>query len=430
MSVSFDVRVWELRKVKRQNRAVRYEVRWTVDGFEKSKSFQHKAQADSFRAMLLSAAKNGDAFDPSTGQPAGTVRGAGPSCFEVAVEMVAAKWPTAAAKSRSTEVDNLAYLLCALVKRPGAASVRLSARSNLAPGSTPTPSESNDLRWLAGASVPISEVDAELVRKTLEAVSKRQDGKPLSASVQSQRRTYLSGLMAFAVEKKYISENPVAQVKAKRAGKVTVRPVTPLEVGDLVTARRIINAMDDGVYKDFVLTVLLAGVRPSEAAALQVSECVLPDKGWGELRLSKSAAAAGRAWTDSGEHRDERGLKHRAAGDTRTVPIPPELVSVLRKRVEGVTGLVFQTAGRPISDVTCSRRWKEARESVLQDDGTLARIYSLRHLAASTWLNAGVPVVEVASRLGHSPAVCLTVYAHVIVSERGRWNSVIESAIA
>lgn len=278
--------------------------------------------------------------------------------------------------------------------------------------------------------MPISELDADLVRKTLEAVSKRQDGQPLSASVQSQRRTYLSGLMAFAVERKYVSENPVSQVKAKRNGKATVRPVTPLEVGDLVTARKIIAEMPDGVYKDFVLTVLLAGVRPSEAAALQVSECVLPETGWGELRLSKSAAASGKAWTDSGENRDERGLKHRAAGDTRTVPIPPELVEVLRVRVVGGKGLVFQTDGRPISDVTCSRRWKEARDSVLDDDGTLGRIYSLRHLAASTCLNAGVPVVEVAGRLGHSPAVCLNVYAHVIVSERGRWNSVIESAIS
>lgn len=79
MKTSFDVRVWELRKVKRPGPVVRYEVRWIVDAVEKSKSFQHKAPADSFRAMLLSAAKNGDAFDSATGQPAGTVRGAGPS---------------------------------------------------------------------------------------------------------------------------------------------------------------------------------------------------------------------------------------------------------------------------------------------------------------------------------------------------------------
>ena len=72
--------------------------------------------------------------------------------------------------------------------------------------------------------------------------------------------------MAFAVERKYVSANPVSQVKAKRNGKVTVRPVTPLAVGDLVTARKIIMEMPDGVYKDFVLTVLLAGVATIDSS--------------------------------------------------------------------------------------------------------------------------------------------------------------------
>jgi hypothetical protein len=30
----------------------------------------------------------------------------------------------------------------------------------------------------------------------------------------------------------------------------------------------------------------------------------------------------GRAWTDEGTARQERGLKHRAANETRTIPIP------------------------------------------------------------------------------------------------------------
>jgi hypothetical protein len=39
------------------------------------------------------------------------------------------------------------------------------------------------------------------------------------------------------------------------------------------------------------------------------------------------------SWTD-GSARPERGLKHRAAHETRTIPIPPELVRLLRAHIK------------------------------------------------------------------------------------------------
>ena len=48
----------------------------------------------------------------------------------------------------------------------------------------------------------------------------------------------------------------------------------------------------------------------------------LPRTGWGRIVLSASASRAGRAWTDEGTARQERGLKHRADNETRTIPIP------------------------------------------------------------------------------------------------------------
>ena len=41
----------------------------------------------------------------------------------------------------------------------------------------------------------------------------------------------------------------------------------------------------------------------------------------------------------------------------------------------------------------------------------------LRHACVSTWLNAGVPPVQVAEWAGHSVAVLLTVYAKSIVGQ-------------
>jgi hypothetical protein len=63
---------------------------------------------------------------------------------------------------------------------------------------------------------------------------------------------------------------------------------------------------------------------------LRESDLHLPKTGWGRIVLAASASRADTAWTDHGTARQERGLKHRAAHETRTIPVPPELVKLLR----------------------------------------------------------------------------------------------------
>jgi hypothetical protein len=75
--------------------------------------------------------------------------------------------------------------------------------------------------------------------------------------------------------------------------------------------------------------------------------------------LAASASRAGTAWTDDSTARQERGLKRRADNETRTMPIPPELVRLLRAHIKryGTTpdGRILQTA----------------RGGILQDSGSL-----------------------------------------------------------
>jgi integrase len=81
---------------------------------------------------------------------------------------------------------------------------------------------------------------------------------------------------------------------------------------------------------------------------LREGDLHLPKKGWGRIVLAASASRAGTAWTGDGTARQERGLKHRADNETRTIPIPPELVRLLRAHIKryGTTpdGRIFQTA--------------------------------------------------------------------------------------
>jgi integrase len=120
--------------------------------------------------------------------------------------------------------------------------------------------------------------------------------------------------------------------------------------------------------------------------------------GRGRIVLAASASRAGRSWTDHGTARQERGLKHRAAHEKRTIPIPPDLVKLLRAHIRryGTTpdGRVFQTArGGIIQDSAYSAVWAEARKEALtpaQYRPPLGRRpYDLRHAVMSLWLNSG-----------------------------------------
>jgi integrase len=130
-------------------------------------------------------------------------------------------------------------------------------------------------------------------------------------------------------------------------------------------------------------------VTRSTRAELREDDLHLPRTGWGRIVLSASASRAGRAWTDEGTVRQERGLKHRADNETRTIPIPPVLVRLLRAHIKrfGTTldGRIFQTArGGILQDSGYNEVWTEAALTPAQQRSPLARRpYDLRATPAS-----------------------------------------------
>ena len=191
----------------------------------------------------------------------------------------------------------------------------------------------------------------------------------------------------------------------------------------------------------FFACLYYAALRPSEEAPLREADLLYPrleEGGWGVIVLAASASRAGTAWTDDGTARQERGLKHRADNETRTIPIPPELVRLLRAHIKryGTTpdGRIFQTArGGIIQDSAYSAVWAEARQAALTEAQFRSplgrRPYDLRHAAVSLWLNSGVPATEVARRAGHGVAVLLKIYAHCIDGQADAANQRITDAL-
>ena len=182
-----------------------------------------------------------------------------------------------------------------------------------------------------------------------------------------------------------------------------------------------------------------SGLRPEEAVSLRVQDVKIPQLGtdgntqrdelddlWGELHLQSASPDAGKQWTDDGTDRDHRGLKHRAEGESRTVPCPPALVTLLREHLDRFGGtadgpLFRGVQGRPIATITYRRAWNRARETALTAESYRSplarRPYDLRHACLSTWPNGGVAPTQVAEWAGHSAEVLLRVYAKCLAGQ-------------
>jgi len=343
-----DVRFWDVRR-NRSSRSTSYAVRWVVAGRQFSRTRATKALAESFLSELRQAAKRGEAFDTSEGLPL-SMRQAkhATSWFAFVLAYVDMKWPRAAAKTRDSMTDALTTVTAALVDdRPGQPDpliVRRALRQYaLVPAARklPRPAEiAAALDWLERASLPVPELEKPRnVRTALDALTIRLDGKAAAATTIRRKRAVFYNVLDYAAELEELSANPLDRVKWKppKVAEVVDRRVVvnPGQARELLTAVTYVGRPWRGRHlRAFFACMYFAALRPGEVKALRKDGCYLPASGWGRLTLSSSRPQSNRRWTDSGEGYDDRGLKHRADDDTRPVPIPPELVMILREHIE------------------------------------------------------------------------------------------------
>ncbi len=156
------------------------------------------------------------------------------------------------------------------------------------------------------------------------------------------------------------------------------------------------------------------------------------------MTLARSEPEAGTAWTDDGAPNEVRGLKWRARKDVRAVPIPPVLVRLVSLHIKryglGPDGRLFRTAtGGRYTQTAYNKVWAEARRYALPPTSSASslgrRPYDLRHGGVTLWLNAGVPIPEVARRAGHSADVLLRIYAGCMDSQTDAANGKILASL-
>jgi integrase len=307
----------------------------------------------------------------------------------------------------------------------------------------PPPQIAAALLWAEAASPPVAGLeDTATVRLALAACARNLSGTAAAGSTQRRKRSVFYNALGYAVEQGHLASNPVDRIQWTApavAASVDRRVVvSPAQARSLLAAVR--GHSDRGQHLEaFFGCLYYAALRPSEAVMLREADLHLPKQGWGRIVLTASASRAGTAWTDHGTARQERGLKHRAGNETRTIPIPPDLVRLLRAHIKrhGITldGRIFQTArGGLLQDSGYNEVWTRAREQALtpaQQRSPLGRRpYDLRHAAVSLWLNSGVPATEVARRAGHGVAVLLKIYAHCIDGQADAANQRIAGALS
>jgi integrase len=227
-------------------------------------------------------------------------------------------------------------------------------------------------------------------------------GLPLSPSSVRPVWNTAKAVFKAAMRDRRISWDPTLGVKLPELPRVQVVPLTVAEV----------SAIADNIdprYRALVMVGAGAGLRQGELFGLRVSDVDF---------LRRTIRVAQQVQVARGGGTRVAPLKGRAS--TRTIPVGTTVIDAiaahLRDYPAGRDELVFRDEdGKALYRVAFGKNvWSPARTAAGLPETTC---HDLRHFYASTLIAAGRSVKVVAERLGNSPTVCLTTYAHLWPSD-------------
>ncbi|MFB7031880.1 MULTISPECIES: tyrosine-type recombinase/integrase [unclassified Streptomyces] len=156
-----------------------------------------------------------------------------------------------------------------------------------------------------------------------------------------------------------------------------------------------IQKESSGAVFPFLASMAGVALSPGEAASVRVKDVTLPDGEFGEVLVR--------------------------AGESRRVPVSPDIVRVLRRWIDEVDleaeDLLFPAErGGPLASSEYKRAWRHARQAVLSPDEVQAglgeQVSSLRDSCLDRWLGAGVPAWGVAEWAGVNASWIALRYPH------------------
>lgn len=403
-------------------------VRWTVVGRQRSKAFRTRVEADRYRSALLVAVQSGEAFDPTTGEPASWEPMPDEvHVYEWARRWLGEQWPEWAPRTRTSAVEAIARFVPLVVvptAPPAPADLRRHLTLALRPEGVREDNECE--RWLRQWSLPLGQLSRAVLANVEQLLTTADDGRALGPRTAARYRNVSKACIRRATELGILEADPWpaptrgrSRRKATRAkGTVAIRSLPDPE-----TMARVLHAIANHqpasrTYQVMTAVAYYAGLRPSEVVMLRAKALHLPEKGWGRIDITEADIS----FDEAGEPKT----------GPRSVPIPRQLVETLTAWVDehGYVGadLLFRTrtGGRPSSS-----NWSRSLQRALREmDHPPMRIYDCRHAAATTWLRAGVPLGEVAKRMGHSVQTLVTTYVGALDGDEIVANDPIDTVLA
>jgi integrase len=254
----------------------------------------------------------------------------------------------------------------------------------------------------------------------------RKDGEGgLSGRTIHHAHRLLSKALKDAVKHGIVIGNTAA---AEQPPKVDAEEITILEAGDV---KAVVEKLRGHLLYPIAIIALFAGLRRGELLALR----------WCDVDLDAAVITVGRAIeeTRSGLRIKEPKTK----SGLREVSMPAIVVDTLRAHRKAQLeqrfalglgkladdALLFcRLDGSLMSPRGLSRDWIYATRRL-----GLPRVkfHSLRHTHASHLIHAGIDVVKISKRLGHSkPTITLNVYAHLFQRRDDQSRNAIDAAVS
>ncbi len=255
--------------------------------------------------------------------------------------------------------------------------------------------------------------------------SPKPDGAGLAPRTVGHVHRLLHRIFGHAVKWSVIGRNPVSAADPPRVRGVEIQILAPEEIKQVLAA-----LLGRRIYSVAVIA-LATGMRRGEIVALR----------WGDVDL------------DGGKIKVERSLEETKAGlafkepktkaGRRLVAIPVSIVAELRQHWRAqqeerlALGLGKAGAEDPVFPRPDGSLWPPDRLSSTWAKTVVVlalpkvTFHALRHTHVSQLIAAGLDVVSVSRRVGHSnPTVTLSLYAHLFGNTDERAAAAVEEALA